>query len=80
MDYDIVISLIAALVNCLFSLLVPCMLNKTNNELLDNIREFFDIHKNMLLTSSLVTGLMVYMSLKAVPSDSMAFLNTSYIL
>ena len=67
MDEHIFIALIAALVNLLLAVLVPCALTKTNLSMLDNIKKMFNQQKHMLLTSSVLVAVIVYLSLKAAP-------------
>jgi len=68
MDEHIFIAIIAALVNLLLSVLVPCALKKSDIPLLANIKKMFNQHREMLITSSLLVGVIVYLSLKAAPT------------
>ena len=67
MDEHIFIALIAALVNLLLAVLVPCALNKTKVSMLDNVKAMFNQQKQMLVTSSVLVAVIVYLSLKAAP-------------
>ena len=67
MDEHIFIALIAALVNLLLSVLVPCALNKARVSMLDNVKTMFNQQKHMLVTSSVLVAVIVYLSLKAAP-------------
>ena len=58
------IAVIAALVNLLLSILVPCALKKTNVSFLTEIKKMLNQHREMLLTSSLLVGVIVYLALQ----------------
>ena len=49
MDEHIFIALIAALVNLLLAVLVPCALNKTKVSMLDNVKAMFNQQKQMII-------------------------------
>lgn len=68
MDDHIFIAIIAALVNLLLSVLVPCALKKQNQPMLVEVKKMFDQHREMLVTSSVLVGVIVYLALKAAPT------------
>ena len=69
MDHDLIfIAVIAGLVNLLLSVLVPCALKQTNQSMALEVRRMFDQHREMLVTSSLLTAVIVYIALKAAPT------------
>ncbi len=61
------IAVIAALVNLFLSILVPCALKKTDLPLLTEVKKMLNQHREMLLTSSLLVGVIVYLALQAAP-------------
>jgi hypothetical protein len=67
MDEHILIALIAALINLILAVLVPCVLNKSNSSMLDNAKALFNQQKHMLVSSSVLVAVVVYLSLKAAP-------------
>ena len=67
MHEHIFIAVIAALVNLLLSVLVPCMLKQSEQPLLLEVKKLFNQHRDMLLTSSVLTGVIVFLSLQAAP-------------
>ena len=71
MDEHIFIAIIAALVNLLLSVLVPCALKKSDIHFLANVKKMFNQHRDMLVTSSLLVGVIVYLALKASPTIMM---------
>jgi hypothetical protein len=66
MDEHIYIALIAALVNLVLSILVPCALKDSNN-ILPQVRMMLEQHRATLLTSSVLVAVIVYIALKAAP-------------
>lgn len=67
MHEQIFIAIIASLVNLLLSVLVPCMLKQSEQPLLSQVKKLFNQHRDMLLTSSVLTGVIVLLSLQAAP-------------
>ena len=68
MDEHVFIAVVAALVNLLLSVLVPCALKNQGQPMLVEVKKMFDQHREMLLTSSILVGVIVYLSLKAAPT------------
>jgi hypothetical protein len=66
MDQDIFIAVIAALVNLVLSIVVPCAL-KNNKDFLPQVRIMLEQHRATLLSSSLLVAVIVYLALKAAP-------------
>jgi hypothetical protein len=66
MDEHIFIALVAALVNLILSILVPCALKDSKN-ILPQVRIMLEQHRATLLTSSVLVAVIVYLSLKAAP-------------
>ncbi len=73
MDIDRAFSLAlaAAIVNVVLSVLVPCLTKnmKTGdeNDLITKIRVYMVVNRHLLLTSSLVTAILVYLAVKIEP-------------
>ena len=66
MDEHILIALIAALVNLVLSIIVPCALKGYDN-FLPELRVMLERHRASLLTSSVLTAVVVYVALKTEP-------------
>ena len=58
------IAIIAALVNLVLSILIPCALKKTDVPLLTEAKKMLKQHREMLLTSSVLVGVIVYLALQ----------------
>lgn len=68
MNEKVFIAVVAALVNLLLSVLVPCALKKQDQPMLVAVKKMFDQHREMLVTSSVLVGVIVYLSLLAAPT------------
>jgi hypothetical protein len=68
MSDHVFIAVVAALVNLILSVLVPCMLKKQDQPMLVQVKKMFDQHREMLITSSVLVGVIVFLSLKAAPT------------
>ena len=63
MSEKILIALIAALLNFVLSVLIPCSLGKSSDPWIVQFRKMFDQHRQMLITSSVLVGVIVYLAL-----------------
>lgn len=63
---DIYIALIAALVNLILSIIVPCAMKGKAN-FLPNVRIMLQQHRTMLVTSSVLVAVIVLLALQAAP-------------
>ena len=64
-------ALIGAIINMVLSALVPCLLRHTDNEernIINEVKANFILNREMLITSSVITAIIIYMSIKAEPS------------
>mgnify|MGYP001335471963 CR=1 FL=1 len=68
MDRALSIAMVAAIVNIIFSTLMPCFMKKTKpKSLLREIKVTFLVHRHVLVASSVVTAIMVYFAVKMEP-------------
>lgn len=67
MDEDILIAIIAGLLNILFSILIPPLLNKTNIPYTSGIKKHYECNKQYILISTIITVVLVYISLQITP-------------
>jgi len=71
MDYT-VIAIIAAIVNLSLSILVPCLFKKINlpkSQLMPEIKKMVNNNQDILLISSLLVGVIVFLSLESTTPD-----------
>lgn len=65
MDFSLVllISVIGGLLNMLLSATVPCLIKKSNIPLLVNIRTVFDSNRQVIITSSVLVSIIIFIAL-----------------
>jgi len=66
-DEEILIAIVAGLLNILFSILIPPLLNQTDIPYTDEIKNHYKCNKNYILVSTILTVILVYISLKITP-------------
>lgn len=67
MEEHLLIAIIAALLNILFSLILPPLINKSKLPFVQEIKKHYECNKHFILISTLLTVVLVYVSLKATP-------------
>ena len=68
MDRALLIALIAAMINIMLSVIVPCAIKKTKSRtFMREVKKTFLVHRQVLLTSTILTAVMVYFSVKIEP-------------
>ena len=77
MDIHIFIALIAVLINLVLSTVIPSLLkekdNESNQTFMSDIKKVFITNKQLIVSSSLILGLIVYIALKIAPSINNTF-------
>jgi hypothetical protein len=63
----IFIAVIAGLVNLLLSVLVPCAIKKGEQPIVSQVRQMFNQNREMLLASSALTAVIVFIALSIAP-------------
>jgi hypothetical protein len=64
MNREILISLVAAVLNMVLSSVVPTLTKKSEEELVVQIRKVFENNRQVIITSSIIIGVTTYISLK----------------
>lgn len=67
MDPHIFIALVGALLNMVLSVTVPCLVKKTDQPFLNDVKKIFEVNRQVILTSSLIVALTIYLALKIAP-------------
>jgi hypothetical protein len=67
MDSHIFIALVGGLVNMALSVTVPCLVKKTNQPFLNDVKKVFNTNRQVIITSSLIVALTIYIALKLAP-------------
>lgn len=73
MDSHIFIALVGALLNMALSVIVPCLVNKTNLPFLTQVKMVFETNRQVILTSSLIVAVTIYLALKVAPEIQPTF-------
>lgn len=75
MDNNLYIAIVAALINTLMSLVITCLMKKSDVKLLEMIRIEFKENKENLMRSALTTGIVVYATLMFVKNTDKSEIN-----
>jgi hypothetical protein len=62
----LLVALVGATINLILSSTVPCLLNKTNQPLLEDMKKVFRTNRHAILTSSLIIAVTIFLSLMIV--------------
>lgn len=67
MDVHILVALVGALLNMALSVSVPCLIKKTNQPFLTQVKTVYETNRQVIWTSSLIVAVTIYLALKVVP-------------
>lgn len=67
MDPHILIALVGGLLHMVLSVIVPCLFKKTDQPFLKDIKKIFELNRQVIITSSLIVVLTIYLALKITP-------------
>lgn len=73
----LLIAVVGALLNMILSSTVPCLLKKSTQPLAVNVRTVFTNHRQVILTSSVLVGVIIYVALSVSPDIEQVFSATS---
>ena len=71
---NLLIALLCAFINILFTLLIPCVLRKTTEPWLQKIKKIFTVHKQHIILSSIIIAIIVYIGLELTPSINLYYM------
>jgi hypothetical protein len=77
MSEYIMIAVVGAIINMILALLIPCLLKDTQMPLLENIKKVYATHKQVIITSSIIVFITIYLALKVTPVLGLTFDNDS---
>ena len=63
----LLIALVGAIINMIFALLIPSLLKNTQQPIFVNIKKVYDTHKQVIITSSVIVFITIYLALKITP-------------
>jgi hypothetical protein len=67
MDPDLIVAIVAAMLNIVLSLLVPPLLKNSTLPFAAQIKKNYDCNQDIVIVSSVLTVIFVYVSLKITP-------------
>jgi phosphotransferase system glucose/maltose/N-acetylglucosamine-specific IIC component len=71
MDPHIFIALVGGLLNMTLSITVPCLIKKNEQPFLKDVKKVFEVNRQVIITSSLIVALTIYLALKIAPELGM---------
>jgi phosphotransferase system glucose/maltose/N-acetylglucosamine-specific IIC component len=72
MDPHILIALVSGLLNMALSIIVPCLIKKSEQPFLQDVKKIFELNQQVIITSSVIIVLTVYLALKITPDLNMS--------
>jgi hypothetical protein len=75
MSESVMIAIVGALINMLLALIIPCLIKDTQQPLLANIKKVYATHKQVIITSSVIVFITIYLALKLTPELGFSFNN-----
>lgn len=75
MSECIIIAIVGALINMVLALIIPCLIKNTQQPILGNIRKVYATHKQVIITSSIIVFITIYLALKLTPQLGFSFDN-----
>jgi hypothetical protein len=68
MEQNLVIAIVAALLNIILSLTIPSLFKNSKLPIIRQVRETYENNRHTLIVSSLIVLVFVYVSLRITPS------------
>ena len=75
MSECVIIAVVGALINVILALLIPSLLKNSKEPILVNIKKVYDVHKQVIITSSVIVFVTIYLALKLSPQLGFSFDN-----
>ena len=75
MSECVIIAIVGALINMVLALIIPCLLKNTKQPILANIKKVYTTHKQVIITSSVIVFITIYLALKLTPQLGFSFNN-----
>jgi hypothetical protein len=67
MDQDIIVAIVAAMLNIILSLILPSLMKNSNIPFAEQVEKNYDCNRDVIMVSSVLTIIFVYVSLKITP-------------
>jgi hypothetical protein len=73
MNSSIIIALVGTLINIMLSIIVPCVFKKTDNSMMNDMKEVYKTNRQLIFSSSMIIGITIYLALEFTPQLKEAF-------
>ena len=67
MDSDLIVAIVAAMLNIVLSLVLPSLLKNSNLPFAAQVKKNYECNRDVIMVSSILTVIFVYVSLKITP-------------
>jgi galactitol-specific phosphotransferase system IIC component len=67
MNLSLIAALLGAVINMVLSVVIPCLINKSQQPLLQQIKEVYDSNRKLIVVSSLIIAITIYMAIEFAP-------------
>lgn len=67
MDPSLIVAIVAAMLNLILSFIVPVLLKNSTVPFTDEISEHYEVNRETIIVSTVITLIFVYVSLKITP-------------
>ena len=80
MEYELFVALVGALLNMVLSVIIPCLLKKSDQSFLNDVKKVFQTNREVIFASSLIVAITIYLALSVSPelSDMLSEDNSDY--
>ena len=70
MEYELFVALVGALLNMVLSVIIPCLLKKSDQSFLNDVKKVFQTNREVIFASSLIVAITIYLALSVSPELS----------
>ena len=67
MEYHFFVALVGALLNMILSVTIPCLLKKSKQPFLNDVKKVFQTNREVIIASSLIVAITIYLALRVSP-------------
>jgi len=67
MNYSIEIALVGALINIMLSVIIPCIIKKSDNSMMNDMKQVYKTNRELIFSSSIIIGITIYLALEFTP-------------
>ena len=67
MEYHFFVALVGALLNMILSVTIPCLLKRSKQPFLNDVKKVFQTNREVIIASSLIVAITIYLALRVSP-------------